>query len=147
MISDKKVNVRGIAPGELGLIKTLEKRCFSTNYFNEKEIEEMYRNNRYSFWGVWYKGSIAGYLITHDSVDVYEVIKVGVDDGYRGKGLGRRLIEKSFESIETDLMLEVRESNKSAIRLYEKLGFRKIGLRRGYYRDTGEDALILVLEK
>lgn len=144
---DKRVNVRGIAPGELNLVKKLEKRCFSTNYFNEKEIEEMYENDRYSFWGVWYGGTLAGYLITYDSVDVHEIIKVGVDDEYRGRGLGGKLIEKSFESMETDLMLEVRESNKSAIRLYEKLGFRKIGLRRGYYRDTGEDALILVLGK
>ncbi len=144
---DMRVNVRGIAPGELNLVKKLEKKCFSTNYFNEKEIEEMYENDRYSFWGVWCGGALAGYLITCDSVDVHEVIKVGVDDRYRGRGLGGKLIEKSFETMETDLMLEVRESNNSAIRLYEKLGFRKIGLRRGYYRDTGEDALILVLGK
>lgn len=144
---DMRVNVREIAPGELNLVKKLEKKCFLTNYFNEKEIEEMYENDRYSFWGVWCGGTLAGYLITCDSVDVYEVIKVGVDDGYRGRGLGGKLIEKSFETMETDLMLEVRESNNSAIRLYEKLGFRKIGLRRGYYRDTGEDALILVLGK
>lgn len=147
MDMDKRVNVRGIAPGELNLVMKLEKRCFSTNYFNEREIEEMYENDRYSFWGVWCGGSLAGYLITYDSVDIYEVIKVGVDDEYRGRGLGGSLIEKAFESMETDLMLEVRESNKSAIRLYKKLGFRKIGLRRGYYRDTGEDALILVLGK
>jgi len=143
---DKRI-VRRIAPGELNLVKKIEQRCFSSNYFNEKEIEEMYESDRYKFFGVWSEGSLAGYLIIMDSVDVYEIIKVGVDDEYRGKALGRLLIEKAFETIKVDLMLEVRESNISARRLYEKIGFNKIGLRRGYYGDTGEDALILVLGK
>lgn len=139
--------VRRINPAELSLLKNLEKKCFSSNYFNEKQMEEMYLNERYSFWGVWDSGKMSGYLIILDSVDVYEIIKVGVDEQCRGKGLGEQLIKKAFETIEVDLMLEVRESNTSARRLYEKLGFREIGVRKGYYEDTGEDALILVLGK
>ncbi len=139
------MTVRRINPGELSLVKNLEKRCFASNYFNDKEIDEMYESERYSFWGVWEKGIIAGYLILLDSIDIYEIIKVGVDDEYRGKGLGESLIGKAFDAIDVDLMLEVRESNKSARRLYEKLGFRKIGVRKGYYQDTKEDALIMVL--
>lgn len=139
------MTVRRINPGEMSLVKNLEKRCFSSNYFNDKEMDGMYENERYSFWGVWEKGSIAGYLILLDSVDIYEIIKVGVDEEYRGKGLGESLIRKAFDAIDVDLMLEVRESNMSARRLYEKLGFRKIGVRKGYYQDTKEDALIMVL--
>lgn len=41
--------------------------------------------------------------------------------------------------------LEVRRSNMGAIRLYEKLGFRSVGIRRGYYSDTGEDAIVMML--
>lgn len=143
---DKRI-VRKIAPGELNLLIKMEQRCFESNYFNEKEIEQMYESDRYKFFGVWSEGSLAGYLIVIDSVDIYEVIKVGVDDKYRGKGLGQLLIEKAFSTIKVDLMLEVREGNASARRLYEKIGFSRIGLRKGYYRDTGEDALILVLGK
>ena len=139
--------IRKIALGELSLVKKMEQRCFESNCFNEKEIEEMYINDRYKFIGIWSNGSLAGYLIMTDSIDVYEIIKVGVDDEYRGRGLGKLLIEKAFETIKVDLMLEVRENNESAIRLYKKIGFKKIGLRKGYYGDTGEDALILVLGK
>lgn len=139
--------IRKIALGELNLVKKMEQKCFSSNYFNEKEIEEMYINDRYDFFGIWSSGSFVGYLIIIDSIDVYEIIKVGVGEEYRGRGLGKLLIEKAFESIKVDLMLEVRESNSSAIKLYEKIGFKKIGLRKGYYGDTGEDALILVLGK
>ena len=66
---------------------------------------------------------------------------------HRGRGIATALLEHLFELTAADgrrgYTLEVRVSNEHAIRLYEKLGFRARGIRRGYYTDNREDALIM----
>ena len=65
----------------------------------------------------------------------------------RSRGIGTALLEALFEATASDVRrgytLEVRVSNDGAIRLYERLGFRSRGMRRGYYTDNREDALIM----
>jgi ribosomal-protein-alanine N-acetyltransferase len=66
---------------------------------------------------------------------------------FRRRGIGRSLLERLFEMTAADprrgYTLEVRVSNTDAIRLYERLGFEARGIRRGYYTDNREDALIM----
>lgn len=124
----------------------LEKECFSKNYYSASSIADMYANNMYKFIGSYYKGKLIGYLILLDSIDVYEIVKIAIAHRYRGRAIGAKLIEEGISRIKVNLMLEVRESNGSAIKLYEKVGFEKIGRRKGYYQDTKEDALILELK-
>ncbi len=74
-------------------------------------------------------------------------MNVAVDRPFRGRGVARHLLEKVFAETEGDgtrgYTLEVRVSNHGAIRLYERLGFTPSGIRRGYYTDDREDALIM----
>lgn len=78
------------------------------------------------------------------------VTNVAVHPDYRGLGLGRRLMEAMVELCRQHkarrMTLEVRRSNFVAQNLYKSLGFVFCGTRRGYYRDNGEDALIMWLE-
>jgi [ribosomal protein S18]-alanine N-acetyltransferase len=75
-----------------------------------------------------------------------------VRDEFRSVGFGRRLLEHLLERAAAagtnEAYLEVRPSNLSAIRLYQRLGFEQIGIRRGYYQapDGREDAIVLKLE-
>ena len=93
------------------------------------------------------KDELVGYLIISRYVDAWHVMNIAVAPEFRRKGIARRLMERLFEVTARDARrgytLEVRVSNEAAIRLYEELGFRARGVRRGYYTDNREDALIM----
>ncbi|HSS53216.1 MAG TPA: GNAT family N-acetyltransferase, partial [Gaiellales bacterium] len=80
-------------------------------------------------------------------VDAWHVMNVAVDAPWRGRGVARQMLERLFEltgeDIDRGYTLEVRVSNDSAIGLYRDLGFVETGVRRGYYTDNREDALIM----
>lgn len=90
---------------------------------------------------------LAGYLCLWEIGKEIHVTNVAVDPARRRQGLARFLLGSVFEDARrrgVDLIfLEVRPTNAEALSLYESLGFRVIGRRRGYYFDTGEDALVM----
>ena len=94
-------------------------------------------------------GSLAAYLSLglYHAAGELEVYNIAVRPDLRGKGLGRTLLvfalQKAALAGFTRAVLEVRPSNAPALALYERLGFTLCGRRKGYYTDTGEDALVL----
>ncbi|WP_232000589.1 ribosomal protein S18-alanine N-acetyltransferase [Mycobacterium kyorinense] len=71
----------------------------------------------------------------------YEVHTIGVDPGYQGRGIGRRLLGELLDFADGGVVhLEVRTDNAAAIALYRSVGFTDVGLRRRYYRISGADA-------
>ena len=97
----------------------------------------------------WAQGQqyIAGFLGTWYMVDEAHVVTVGVRSDHRGHGIGELLligaIEQAIERKAAIVTLEVRVSNDIAQNLYEKYGFTERGIRKGYYTDNREDALIM----
>ena len=72
------------------------------------------------------------------------MMNIAVSDAHRRRGIARMLVEELIRQLDAyQLSLEVRASNAPAIALYEALGFHQVGLRRNYYRNPKEDALIL----
>jgi ribosomal-protein-alanine N-acetyltransferase len=96
-------------------------------------------------------GQIIGYGVMSLGAGEAHILNVCVRDEYRTVGFGRRLLEHLLERAAaagvSEAFLEVRPSNLAAIRLYQKLGFEQIGIRRGYYQapDGREDAIVLKL--
>ena len=92
-------------------------------------------------------GELVGYVIASRYVDAWHVMNVAVDEVRRRAGIASRLLEALFELTAGDAQrgytLEVRLSNTGAIALYEGFGFERSGVRRGYYTDNREDALIM----
>jgi [ribosomal protein S18]-alanine N-acetyltransferase len=90
---------------------------------------------------------LVGYLIVSRYVDAWHVMNVAVHPDHRERGVATMLLERLFELTVDDrrrgYTLEVRVSNATAIHVYERLGFRASGTRRGYYTDNREDALIM----
>lgn len=90
---------------------------------------------------------LCGFVIARCGVDEWEIENVVVNDDQRRHGLGSalvgQLLQQAGEAGITSVLLEVRESNTPARRLYEKLGFSHAGRRPDYYRNPAEDALIL----
>jgi ribosomal-protein-alanine N-acetyltransferase len=94
-------------------------------------------------------GRIIGYGVMSVGAGEAHILNVCVRDEYRNLGFGRRLLEHLLERATAagvaEAFLEVRPSNLAAIRLYQRLGFEQIGIRRGYYQapDGREDAIVL----
>ncbi|MGY6214499.1 ribosomal protein S18-alanine N-acetyltransferase [Methylolobus aquaticus] len=103
----------------------------------------------YNCWIAEKAGEIMGYGIVSVGAGESHVLNVCVAPHAQGQGVGRRILEKLMEvargyRAET-IMLEVRPTNRVALRLYRNMGFNEIGTRRDYYpaRDGREDALVL----
>ncbi len=95
-------------------------------------------------------GELIGYVglwVFHDEA---HITTIAVRPERRGQGFGELILLKAIEAADrlgaTHVTLEVRVSNTVAQRLYEKYRFGRVGLRKGYYSDTGEDALIMTVE-
>jgi ribosomal-protein-alanine N-acetyltransferase len=92
-------------------------------------------------------GGLVAYLIVSRYVDAWHIMNVAVHPECRRQGVASRLLDELFELTAGDprrgYTLEVRVSNATAIALYERFGFEPSGLRRGYYTDNREDALIM----
>ena len=89
---------------------------------------------------------LAGYVICSRYDTVWHVMNVSVDPDRRRRGIASAMLDALIERIgdpEAQLTLEVRPSNGGAIALYERFGFRSAGLRRRYYSDNGEDAVVM----
>jgi [ribosomal protein S18]-alanine N-acetyltransferase len=92
-------------------------------------------------------GALVGYLIVSRYVDAWHIMNLAVHPAYRRRHVASQLLDELFEVTTGDsrrgYTLEVRVSNTSAIALYERFGFEASGVRRGYYTDNREDALIM----
>lgn len=106
-------------------------------------------------YGVWVcrvGGDLVGFSVIMTVVDEAHLLNVAVCRRYQGKGYGARLLLHAMEQARLHgagkLLLEVRPSNERAVALYRHIGFRQIGLRRGYYpaADGREDALVFERE-
>jgi len=89
---------------------------------------------------------MVGYLICSRYDTVWHLMNVSVDPDRRREGIATALLGALIDRIgdpAAHLTLEVRQSNQGAIRLYDRFGFRSAGIRRRYYQDNGEDALIM----
>ncbi len=127
-------------------IAELEKLCFSMPWSENSIAGEM--NNALALWIVAIDGDkVAGYIGSQAVMGEADMMNVAVLPEYRRCGIGRELVTKLVEALKEKgnycLTLEVRVSNEPAIRMYEALGFTKIGQRPNYYAKPREDALIL----
>jgi len=97
--------------------------------------------------GAFEGDELVGYVVNSRYVDAWHIMNVAVMPERQRRGVATALLERLFELTRHDerrgFTLEVRVSNEGAIRLYEELGFEARGVRRGYYTDNREDALIM----
>jgi [ribosomal protein S18]-alanine N-acetyltransferase len=120
----------------------LRGNAFSTNLIARAEHEE---------WGGVSEGSLAGYIMFWIVFEELHVMNLAVRPALRRSGIARELVGHALriaaEKGAQTALLEVRASNVAAQGLYAGFGFRRKGLRRGYYEHPHEDAVIMVLEK
>ena len=127
-------------------VAQLEKICFADPWSEMSIASEL--QSIWSYWVVAVQDdAVVGYIGSQSSIDESDVMNVAVHPDWRRQGIAEQLIVHLIDQLKSRgshaLMLEVRASNAPAIALYEKLGFRQVGLRKNYYRNPKEDALIL----
>ncbi len=125
-------------------INLLEQEIFIESYYTFETLKDMVNKKEYKI--LVFDEDVKGYLILHDSYDLYEIMKIAVKKEFRNKKIGEQLINFYLNNWEQNLFLEVRESNKIARYFYEKIGFVSVGQRKNYY-PNGETAILMSLER
>ena len=124
-------------------IFNLEKEIFKSSAFNKNYLDTLIKGNNSFIYVYLIENKVCGYLIILDSIDVYEILAIATIEKYRNKGIEQELLDK----IKTkDIFLEVRESNQTAINFYKKNNFKEIRIRKNYYSEPTENAIIMKLE-
>jgi ribosomal-protein-alanine N-acetyltransferase len=140
-------SIRRLAYSDLPAVISIERRSFPTPWSLAMFVLELSKTS-----GICLAATdgdeLLGYLVCSRYEQVWHLMNVAVAPEYRRAGIARKLISTLREEAGAKLpfTLEVRVSNRPAITMYERLGFRSEGVRPRYYQDNGEDALIMWLQ-
>ena len=140
--------IRQVRAGDLESVLRIETASF-TDPWSFDSFAELLENDRVFFAGWQEDGGpeVLGYVVSWHVLDEGEVANVAVTPEARGRGIGAALLVAALEDARQRgtraVFLEVRESNVAARSLYERHGFERVGLRKGYYVRPKEDALIM----
>jgi ribosomal-protein-alanine N-acetyltransferase len=142
------IEVRRLAQRDLKAIERIERLSYPTPWSRSMFASEMAKPSSVALGAFEAEtGELFGYLVISRYVDAWHVMNVAVEPDRRRQGIALALFERLFDVTGADgrrgYTLEVRISNEAAIKLYERLGFQSRGVRRGYYTDNREDALIM----
>ena len=139
--------IRKAEAGDIAQIEELEKVCFATPWSYES-LEHDILNNKLAFYIVAeVDEKVCGYVGIWNIVDEGHITNVAVSPAFRRKHIASHMLDALIEACEAAgvvrFTLEVRAGNEPAKALYAGKGFREVSVRKGYYEDNGEDAIIM----
>jgi ribosomal-protein-alanine N-acetyltransferase len=134
---------------DLDEVLAIEQASFTLPWSRGAFLYEIEQNRVARCWVLRDGGRIVAYVCLWEIGDELHVTNIAVVPARRRRGLGRLLLATVVDDVRRRglrvVSLEVRPSNREAVPLYESFGFKAVGRRKGYYYDTGEDALIMEL--
>jgi ribosomal-protein-alanine N-acetyltransferase len=139
------LEVRRLAYSDLPKVMSIERRAFPAPWSLAMFVLELSKPSSVCL-AADDDGELIGYIVCSRYHTVWHIMNIAVDQPFRRRGIATTLIEHLLEETDEDgdrYTLEVRVSNREAIRMYESFGFRSAGVRRRYYHDNNEDALIM----
>ncbi len=145
------VEIRRLTYADLPQVIAIERRAFPTPWSLAMFVLELSKPSGICLaaWGSSDAGAkqrLCGYLVCSRYDTVWHLMNVSVDPDLRRRGIATTLIEALLARVDDPLAqytLEVRPSNAGAIDMYQRFAFMTAGMRRRYYQDNGEDALIM----
>ena len=139
------IDVRRLTYADLPQVVAIERRAFPTPWSLAMFVLELSKPSGICL-AAFVEGALTGYLVCSRYDTVWHIMNVAVDPGRRRMGIATTLLMRLFERVDdpdAHYTLEVRRSNHGAMELYDRYGFRAAGVRRRYYQDNGEDAVVM----
>ncbi len=145
------LTIRRMLVSDVDEVTAIERATFATPWSRESFLREMEKNVAARYLVAQRDGRIVGYAGAWVILDESHITNIAVAEAERGQGIGRRLVEALMQYLSnlgaSYATLEVRVSNERAQHLYESVGFIRVGKRKRYYEDNGEDAWLMVCER
>ncbi len=142
-----RLRIEALRRADLPELRRIELAALPSPWPEPAMRQELEQNPFAHYWVARVEGRMVGYAGLWVQVDEMHVSMIAVHPDWRRRGVGERLLLRLLRAgMQLGCQratLEVREGNAAARRLYRQLGFVEVGRRKGYYRDSGEDALIL----
>ncbi len=145
MTAEAPLDIRRLTYADLPELMAIERRAFPTPWSMAMFVLELSKPAGVCLAALRDRRML-GYLICSRYDTVWHIMNVAVDPEERRRGIATAMLEDLLRRIDSRtarFTLEVRESNRPAIELYERYGFRAAGRRRRYYQDNGEDAVVM----
>jgi [ribosomal protein S18]-alanine N-acetyltransferase len=144
------ITFRKMVKEDAASVEIVEKASFGMPWSRQSFWEAAVNKDAYYLLALE-ENEIIGYAGTWLVADEAHIMNVAIAPVHRNMGLGRKMMVELIRVVKekgiTAMTLEVRPSNTVARKLYEKMGFKSVGLRKGYYEDNKEDAMIMWLTK
>jgi len=138
--------LRDMKAEDLDAVVALERECFAQPWTRAMLAEELRQGQGWRQVAAGPSGEVIGFALGRKYPDEWHLMDVAVAPRARKRGVGTRLLRVFVADADRagkPVLLEVREHNEAAIALYEGHGFSVLAVRRGYYPDTGENALVM----
>ena len=140
------MTVSKLTSQEIAAVAALDRELFSKESWSEADFEASLSDPSRFFWVAKEGERVLGFCGLSQSFEQGDILNIGVCPAERGRGIGSILLQQAIQAFGAqggkELFLEVRASNVAAKALYEKFGFRQIGIRKGYYQQPAEDGLV-----
>ena len=141
------LSFRAMREEDLEDVIKIESACFSDPWL--KELFEM--ELQHDAYAAYQNGQLAGYICAMQVLDECSITNIAVQPELHRQGVAEYMFEQLYRIMDKREVryyyLEVRSSNQAAVALYEKLGFDRVGIRKGYYHNPIEDALVMALNR
>lgn len=145
-----QLDIKPMGLGHINEIVEIEDLVFPTPWSKQSFIYELVHNDHAYYLVALYQEKVVGYGGFWLVFDEAHVTNIGIHPEFQGRQIGQilltRLIKLAAGLGGERMTLEVRPSNDRALKLYHRLGFQQQGIRKGYYSDTKEDAIIMWLD-
>jgi ribosomal-protein-alanine N-acetyltransferase len=144
---DFDIVLRPMVESDLDAVLAIE-RGFPAPWTRDMFLQELAQPDNSGQWVATWRERVVGYALWWCVADEIHIVNLAVHTNQRRRGIARRLLGTAFAAAEDRGLnlatLEVRIHNSAAIALYESIGFQRIAIRKAYYADNGEDALVML---
>ena len=146
-----KITIKPMEKSDVDAVRELEKKAYGEHHWSKESFYNELSNRLAKYFCAFDEnGILTGYTGCWQIMEEAHITNLAVSPNFRRKYIGEALLKNIIDSCYSNMVkfitLEVRVSNAAAIGLYEKYGFKSLGVRKGYYQDNNEDALIMWTE-
>lgn len=139
--------IRNTLEQDIHAIIEIEKLCFTSQWTYEMFLYELHENEFGHFYVLSEGSCVLGFIDFWITFEVCQLANIAIHPAYQGRGYSKKLMDfmidvATAQQCET-IMLEVRVSNDIAKKLYNTYEFIEMNIRKGYYSDNGEDAIVM----